>query len=218
MRLTTSSLVAAAAVVLLSCAPKGEAGSITIYQVCQPADPDTASGACPVYSEKCATVPLGTYTLDTANSVGVFPLALEVHNQLTDNTSDTGGTNTHNATVDGFSVSYSASGATSNGHISQAVPSEGSSVVGIDLVDAEAFPELSALVPAAGDLVHMTATIVLRGKVGDTSSFRTPSLEVGLDVCNGCLPLSGCPKTTDARAYCPGPGLWPSSSACVSTE
>ena len=185
--------------------------TVEIYQACAPPAP-TASG-CVYPTGTCSLSPLDTYTIDVDVADRLF-LAVEVHNQLTDNSSvDTGTGNTHNAYVNHYSVGFSASLPGTSGDIENAVPSAGSSVIGVELINGDTWTALYNQLHGTTNTVRMTADLKLSGVYGDQSHFETAPRKFGIEVCAGCFTPGTC--TSGTITYCPGPGIWPASAACL---
>jgi hypothetical protein len=185
--------------------------TVEIYQACAPPAP-TAEG-CIYPTGTCSLSPLDTYTMDVDVTSSMF-LAVEVHNQLADNANpSTGAANTHNAFVNHYSVGFSASLPGTSGDIENAVASNGSSVVGVRLIDSDTWQALYNQLHGTNDTVRMTANLKLSGVWGDQSHFETAPRKFGIEVCAGCFVAPTC--TTGTLAFCPGPGVWPASSACL---
>jgi hypothetical protein len=187
--------------------------TVEIYGACVPPTPTTTSG-CVYPTGTCSLYPLGTYMIDVDQASDLF-LAVEVHNQLVDNTSvDSGLNDTHNAFVDHFSVDFSASIPGTSGDVQNVVPVGGTSVIGVELIGTDTRNALHTQLHGTNNVVEMTADLKLSGRWGDQSHFETAPRKFGIEACAGCLgtPVCGAGKTL---AYCPGPGIWPSSSACL---
>lgn len=211
------SVVALALVVLGPGCMAKPSGTVEIFAACSPPAPDTASKACIYPTGHCDTVPLGTYALDVAVAPAMA-IALEVHNQLPDNTNkDTGHQNTNNAYIDTYEVSYSAPFAIPgvSGSIQNVVPSEGSDIVLVELVRDAAMTAIATAVTAGGPGVEISAEVKLKGKLGDQSSFETAPRRFGIVVCNAgfCVaPLPAC--TTGTPIACPWAGQSPAMPGC----
>lgn len=202
-----------AAVAALAAGCKQEQyGTVQIFQVCDPPEPDNTTGACEYPAGRCGKVPLGRIGIDLALTDELF-LGVEVHNQLLENESDTQ-LDTHQAFIDGYEVSYAGPLAvpTIQSRIQSVVAANGSSVIGIRLVEGHSAAALAGVV--GGELVQMVANLSVFGHYGDGTTFETAPLPFGIEVCQGCSGIPDCPTGQTLFGVCSHVGMWPVSILC----
>jgi hypothetical protein len=200
-RLAPSALaLAALAAVAQGCAPKNTA-SVEPYALC--AMPDNCT-----FAETCDAQFIGIPRLRVDGQEEMW-LAFEMHNQLANNADEgTGQSNTHDAHVESYSVSFSGApgllppstgelpsvGAT----VQQVVPAEGTSVIGAYVIP-QALEDLlfaSTEIPDGPDYVNVDVKVTFKGRYDDGGTFEVP-FKFGIQLCRGnlCVPV-GCEDPT----------------------
>ncbi len=181
--------------------------SVEVYSICSPSDDCT-------FKAKCDMQYMGNQIVDL-DLTGNISLAVEVHNQLTNNANeDLGQANTHDARVQQVVTSYSAPFAVASAttDIQQIVPANGTSVLGIELLDAAAYADLAAGV-GAGLSVQVIADVKLKGILADGSKFETGEYRVPVQVCRGCLAVIFPPcLPPNVASACLNYGQWPATA------
>jgi hypothetical protein len=207
--------VALALVLLAAGCTQANFASIEPFGLCDmPADAAKCG-----FAAKC-----DAYMSTTAINVGLataLTIGVELHNQATDNTNaDTGGVNTHDATVRSIEISYS--GAAISGRtvpVVAPVPAGGTTVLPFVLLPAAS---VGTTYVGAESII---ASVKFKGIYGDGSEFETGALEIPVKVCggSGCSPslAPSCPAGKTAGAVCPpngtgglAGGQFPQSVSC----
>lgn len=207
-RLASLVLALAALVVLASGCASDNTASVQPYALCSM--PDDC-----VFAAECDAQVIGAFEFDPSGNTEMF-VAIEVHNQLTNNADEktTGHVNTHDAHFESYSVSYGGapglvSGSTgeipaSSSSTQQVIPAEGTSVVGVYPFPQSVVADLNAggAVPVSPDYVTVQVTVNLKGRYDDGSKWEAP-FEFPVRLSLGGIGFS-CPATTPTpTAACP---------------
>jgi hypothetical protein len=208
---------AALAVGLSACAAQSSA--VSIYSICAPPAPDTATGAC-LYPATCDATLASTALLDARTATLDFRLPLQLNNLLTDNSSAADGrVNTNDAFVQSLEITYSGGSVSPwNPLVAVTVPTAGSASALFPLIRVQDFPSFMPSSPAGTS--HIAVNVRAHGILASQDSFTTAWFAIPVDVCDGCL-SAGITCTAPAfPAYCPssatfGPPGQTANAACV---
>jgi len=192
--------LAAAVLALGLSACSAEFSAVSVYAICAPPDPDTASGAC-LYPATCDATFAGTPVLDVTTAQLDFRLPFQLNNDLVDNSSLIDGRiNTNDAFIKNFEITYSgAAVAPWTDTQSITVPAEGSSGALLRLIPVQYFP---SLVPPGAARLSLVVNVRGHGNLASQDSFTTAWFQVPVEVCAGCLAGTICPPG-DVLATCP---------------
>lgn len=204
MNLRASFSAVALAALATGCLQKNTV-SVEPYAVC--AMPDECT-----FQATCSAQFIGNPTLDVVGEEPMW-LAVEMHNQLTNNANEAGQGNTHDAHFESYSVSYSGGPGlvppstgeipASGGPAQQVIPAGGTSVIGFDLILQDAVTALagSAAVPAGPDYEQIVAHVKFKGRYDDNSKWEA-EYTIPVRICHDCI-AGGCEFGSIATGACP---------------
>jgi len=212
--------LAAAALALGLSACAAQSSAVSIYAICAPPAPDTATGGC-LYPATCDASLANTPLLDARTATLDFRLPVQLNNLLTDNANPAEGrVNSNDAFVQSLEITYSGgSVAPWNPLIAVTVPTAGSAGTLFSLIRVQDFPAFMPSSPAATN--HISISVRAHGILASQDSFTTAWFQIPVDVCDGCLASVGLTCTAPAfPAYCPssatfGPPGQTANAACV---
>jgi hypothetical protein len=183
-------------VALVSCAQPG-VGTVLVRGVCGPTTSCKFTGKCDAYVVVNPTI--------DSSVTNYLELFLEVANQLPDNGDQNNGRlNTNAATIEGANIEFGGALAGKvSVPVSGAIPSEGTSVVGVQVIPGAVGAALPGVPPAYPDLATVTARVRLHGHFADGSWFETSDFNVQIEV------TTGAPQTATCATACPQAGQYP---------
>jgi hypothetical protein len=205
-----------------------ESGTVFLYGVCSPptdAKTCTMGSTCTGYST--LNLWFATQVQNPLPPAGVVDNDLvafmEFHNELPDNSTDTR-TNTNHAIIQGYKLSYSASGlaipsytvdknSAYQGALGTTVPPVGTATSVVPLIPTPITSYIRGLV-AANSTTYVTVTVKAFGVYGDQSAFETPPYQVSVALWNGNGTLACVDATKTRTGVCPNDG----QTASVSCE
>ena len=167
--------------------------SVSIHGICSVPASCTFSGKCEAFALDVPTIDAGTSTS------GRLLVAIEVENQLANNAqAETFRTNTNDAHVDEFMVTYEGISLPRQVIGTQAiVPTGGTAVVAVEIIPAalNALGTLGLYGPTTTPR-EMTAVLKLGGYWDDGSRWETGEFPIAVRVCTGCVPSCANPAAT----------------------
>lgn len=203
-RLAPLTLTAALAALGPACAPDNTA-SVQPYAICAMPDDCTFKG-------ECDGQYIGTPTLDISYGQEMW-LAVEMHNQLSNNAVEGVRVNTHDAHFESYSLEYDGIRAAidpalvtdiaaSGGRAQQVIPADGTSVIGFEPIPIGVVEALAATVPDYPDYDEVQVTATLKGRYDDGSKWEAP-FKFPVRLCLNCIGAFCDDPTQHAVAACP---------------
>lgn len=192
-RYATIVMAAAALTVMGPACVSENTASVKPYAICSMPDDCT-------FDEKCGAQYLGPVKFEPNPAAGLeMLLAIEMHNQLTQNGTEDGSgqVNTHDAHFESYTVEYGDSGGLIAGSTAgipsatfetqQVIPAAGSSVVSITPFPSTLISALDlAAVPVDPDYRTVDLTVTFKGRFDDGSTWEAP-FRFPVRLCQGCI-------------------------------
>jgi hypothetical protein len=215
--------LAAAALALGLSACAAQSSAVSIFAVCAPPAPDSATGGC-LYTATCSATLAGTPVLDGRTAALPFRLPVQLNNLLADNSNKADGrVNTNDAFVQSLEITYSGGNyvAPWSPAIAVTVPTAGSAGTVFPLIQVQDFAALMPSSPAGTS--HIVINVRAHGVLASQDAFTTAWFAIPVEVCDGCLSRGITCTPPALPAYCPSsassgsPGQT-ASAACVTLQ